>query len=146
MAKMDFEPENHTFLEVVTFHEKIEMIEATENLHLTKPKRKYEDKGEQDSTKKASFKKGKKDDDDGPPCLLCKILGGNANSHSTSRCNKKKLFNSNNNKTDFKKKKYVWKKNEHTAKMNAVVKKTVASKMKKHFKKAGLDYEDTSSS
>ena len=43
MAKMNFDPSDHIFLEVQTCLKKIEMIEQRENLQIGKLKCKYDD-------------------------------------------------------------------------------------------------------
>ena len=142
MARMNFEPADHNFLQVQTCLETIEMIEATESLSLNR-KRKGTDKEKGSDRYKTYPGKGdRKSKEDSPPCALCKALGGNAESHPTSKCNKKKLFEAN-RKTFNKSPNKKWEKKKEEQ-LNAVIARKVKKNVKKHFKRCGINYQSSS--
>jgi hypothetical protein len=142
MAKMAFDPTDHSLEEFQTFLERIEMIEATEGLSLTK-KRKSDDSDDKKTSKnyksKSNWKKSKNESSSDSPCQLCTIFSGNSNSHKTSECNKKKRLGSmlkddaSGKKSHFKNN--TWKRSEE---LNLHVKKQV----NKLLKKSGITVED----
>ena len=141
MARMNFEPADHNFLQVQTTLEKIEMIEATEAMSLNRKKRGSDREQGSDKTKKHHKKSYNQAKNDKPPCALCKALGGNADSHPTLKCNKKKLLEGNgkNYKAGDGKK---WHKKEKEQ-LNAVIARKVRSHVKKHFKRCGITYQSS---
>ena len=86
---------------------------------------------------------------DTPPCKLCQLLGGNADSHGTNDCFKKRAFEKKGtgskrpekNIAKYQKRKYV-----SAEEVNALVMKKTKKSLKKITKKNGLQYSSSSES
>lgn len=138
MAKMVFDPTDHSLEELHTILKRIEMIEVTESLSITtSKKRKADDKSEKNPKGKNGFKKKQgKMSEDAPPCALCTIFGGNASSHGTSCCNKKKHFSKMLSRPEKGFKNKSWKRSEE---LNSMIAKQTKKQVMSILKKRGIE-------
>ena len=148
-----FEPADHTIDEVQNKLELSEVLEEVERANFPKKEGGKENPKENktDPKKKGGkkHKKGSDDPKDGgefdePPCMLCKLFGGNARSHATSKCNKKAKIKNGLDKAypkNDKKKRYSVSSEE----INAIVVKRAKKLLKRKFKKGGIDYASSTS-
>ena len=155
MARNQFDPADHTLLEVQTELERSEIIEdITDSKHKAydkKHKKRSNDDSDESKSDKKSSKKRKKDyknsfkskkshGGDKPPCQYCTFFGGNAETHASTKCFHKekidKIW-----KANLDRNKGGYKKNE----LNKLVAKKVKESMKKSLKKNELSYSSTES-
>ena len=139
MSEHSFEPAEHTFEDVQA---QLEKWENHEEINPKTPKKsdsskEKEKKGEKKRGKKKKWEKGKvSHGGDEPPCKWCKLTKGNASTHATSACNKKRAFEAFLKEGPPKKKQYKHSKKE----MNAIVEKEVKRHLKRKLKKNNLAY------
>ena len=135
MAKMNFEPLDHTLLELQTTLETIEMLQEARK-HKEPPRKRYKEYSE-DISKNKKFKRSKKNGSD-KYCEICGILGGNAKTHKTSNC-----FHKNKLKSMWNDKSRGGKSSFKRREVNAFVTRKATEIVKLQMKKHGFDMEES---